>query len=347
MVKGAPRWTLGQIAEIVQGELEGPADLPIDRPVPAGHNDRRGIAFVEAAKYVDRVLASTVGAVFAPPGLELDDRPIIRVDSPRTAFFILLQLSHKPLPIHEGIHPTAIVHPSSKIHPSARVGSFAVVEQHATIGADARVYSFAYVGENCHVGDSSVLFPHVVLIQDVTLGERCIIHSGAVIGADGFGFMWDGTKRLKIPQVGGVTIGSDVEIGAITAIDRATAGETTIGNGTKLDNLIQVAHNVQMGEHGVVAALTGISGSARIGDRATIAGQVAIIQGIEICDDVALAGRSGVVDNITKAGEYFGAPAKPAREGMRMLIAQAKVPELAERIRRLEREVEELKKVAG
>jgi UDP-3-O-[3-hydroxymyristoyl] glucosamine N-acyltransferase len=213
-----------------------------------------------------------------------------------------------------------------------------VVEQGAEIGTGSRIYSFAYVGENCRLGEGCTLYPHSVLYQDVTLGARSIIHSGAVLGADGFGYAWDGSRRVKIPQVGAVVLGDEVEIGANTTIDRATAGATVVGTGTKLDNLVQVGHNCRIGEHTVVAGLSGISGSTKIGSRNTLAGQVATADHVTVCDDVTLAGRTGVTNDIKEPGAYFGFPARPLGEAMRSLVLVSRLQDLFARVRKLERE---------
>ncbi len=204
------------------------------------------------------------------------------------------------------------------------------------------MYPFAYIGEGCELGEGTVVYPHAVLYRDVTTGRRCRIHAGAVLGADGFGYVWDGQRRVKIPQVGRVVLGDDVEIGANSAVDRATAGETRIGSGTKLDNLVQIGHNVRIGEHTVAAAQTGVSGSTTIGNRVTIAGQVAFSDHVEVCDDVVLGGRTAVIQNIREPGEYLGFPARPLGEAMRALSLATKLPELAARLRRLEERVRDL-----
>jgi UDP-3-O-[3-hydroxymyristoyl] glucosamine N-acyltransferase len=183
-----------------------------------------------------------------------------------------------------------------------------------------------------------------VLYRDVRVGARSVIHSGAVIGADGFGFVWDGSKRLKVPQVGSVRIGDDVEVGANTCIDRATAGETVIEDGVKLDNIVQIGHNVRVGEHSAIAGMSGISGSTKIGKRVLMGGGVGTRDHVTIGDDVALGGRSNVGGDITEPGEYLGTPAAPAREAVRAMLTIHKLPELVSRIRQLEKRLAELEK---
>jgi len=225
------------------------------------------------------------------------------------------------------------------IDPSASVGAFAYVESGASIGARSRIFPFAFIGEDCEVGADVVVYPHAVLVQAVKVGDGTIIHSGAVLGADGFGFQWDGKRRLKIPQVGGLHLGDAVEIGANTCIDRATCGETVIEDGVKIDNLVQIGHNSSVKEHTVIAGHSGISGSVTIGRRNVIGGQVAMADHVELGDDIVLAGRTGVIGNLKQPGEYFGTPPMPAREGLRLLALQRRLPELFERLKELEAEV--------
>ncbi|MEX2242770.1 MAG: UDP-3-O-(3-hydroxymyristoyl)glucosamine N-acyltransferase [Fimbriimonadaceae bacterium] len=337
-------WTLGEIAALIGGELVGPADLPIARAVPAGYDDPEAVTFAESEKYLAACLASKVGAVIVKTGTPAIGRPAIFVESPRAAFGYLLARMARPLPLAPGLHAKAIVSPDSHYDASASVGAFAVIERGAKIGADCRIYPFAYVGENCILGDGCIVFPHAVLYQDVVLGARCVVHSGAVIGADGFGFVWDGDKHTKVPQVGGVVIGDDVEIGANSCIDRATCGETTVGNGTKFDNLVQIGHNVSVGTDTVLAAQVGVGGSTTIGNKVTIGGDAVVSDHIAIADEVVLGGRSAAFQDIEEAGQYFGLPPLPIATAMRVIALQARLPELFRRLKSLEDEVEALRR---
>lgn len=336
------RWTLGELAGLLGGRLDGPADLPITRPVSSHDEDPQGICFAESEPHLLRAIKGAVGALLVDNKADVGGKPAIRVESPRFAFAKLLAIASRPLPLSSGVHPLASVAETAKIAPTARIGAYAVVEAGAVVEDDARVYPFCYVGENCRIGQGTVLYPHVVLYQDVEIGSQCVLHSGCVLGADGFGFFWDGSRRRKIPQVGGVDVGDDVEVGANTTIDRATAGATRVGEGTKLDNLIQVAHNASIGKHTVVAGLSGISGSSRIGDRVVIGGGVGIKDHVTITDDVALGGRTGVEKDILEPGEYFGTPARPAAEAVRAFLLAPKLPELFSRLRALEKRLDEL-----
>lgn len=334
-----PRWTLGELAQLMGGELIGPADLPIRRPVSADTDDPLGIAFAESEKYLEAAEASGVGALLIDRELRVPNKPAIRVDQPRLAFFMLLKLTERPLPSSKGIHQTAVVSPDAFIDETASVGAYAVIEAGAVVGARAKVFPHCYVGENCKIGAGTILYPNVVVYQDVEIGQDCIVHSGVVIAADGFGFVWDGSQRIKVPQVGGVVIGDRVELGANTTVDRATAGETTIGDGTKIDNLVQVAHNNHIGDHVVIAGCTGLAGSVEIGDRCVIGGQVGFRDHTKLGDDVHIAGRSAIEKDILEPGQYFGVPALPAMEAIRIYKVNQKLPEVWSRLRDLEKKV--------
>lgn len=337
-------WTLAEIAELLGGELRGPGDVRVLRPVPSDSQDPNGITFAEDAEHLALAEKSAAAAVIVAKDCAECAKPTIVVSSPRQAFGLLLSMCQRPLPLNAGIHPTAVVHPGAMVSSSAQVGAFCVIEDGASIAEDACIHPFCYVGQGCSVGRETVLYPHVVLVQDVCIGAMCIIHSGAVIGADGFGFYQSEGRRVKVPQVGSVIVEDDVEIGANSCIDRATAGDTIIGRGTKIDNLVQIGHNTKVGEDGVIAGQTGISGSCRIGDRVTIGGQVAIADHTTLGDDVTLAGRSGVVKDLERAGEYYGFPAAPIKEAMRSALLIAKLPALQAKIRSLEKRLDDLER---
>ncbi|MBI3721231.1 MAG: UDP-3-O-(3-hydroxymyristoyl)glucosamine N-acyltransferase, partial [Fimbriimonas ginsengisoli] len=241
-----PPWTLAEVAALIGGRLVSGGDFSVRRLVPADSDDPNGLAFVEGESYLRRAEASKVGALLVGDGIS-SAKPHVQVDSPRRAFRKLTDACRREPRLNPGVHPSAVVDPSAQLHPSARIGPFAVVESGASVGARSRVCAFAYIGDDCRVGEDCLIYPHAVLVQDVRLGDRVIVHAGAVLGADGFGFEWDGTGQRKIAQVGGVVVGNDAEIGALSAVDRATVGDTLLGDGVKLDNLVQIAHNVRIG----------------------------------------------------------------------------------------------------
>lgn len=337
MAKDLPGWTLGELADLLDGELAGPADFRVRRLVPAGESDPEGLTFAGSPEYLAKAAATEIGAVLISRTMEPDGVRAVRVDDPKAAFGRLLQEAKRKLPLESGVHPSAVVHPDAQVDPTASIGPGAVVDAGAVIGPRVRVHAHAYIGEMCMVGEDSVLYPNCVLVQDVRMGARCTIHSGAVLGGDGFGYLFDGERRIKVPQIGGVRIGDDVEIGANSCIDRATMGDTVIGDGVKIDNLVQVGHNVEIGDHSVLTGMVGIGGSSRLGKRVVVGANAGISDHVTIGDDVQLGGRSGVASDITEPGEYFGQPAQPKREAIRTFLLLPRLPEIWNRLRKLER----------
>lgn len=318
------------------GELSGDPATVITRPVEAGSNEPHGITFAEGAKYYERVRGSGVGAVIVPPDAPDLDGATIRVEAPRAAFSLLLHRAKQPLPIPPGIHPTAIVD-GATIAPDANIGPYVVFAPGAVVESGASVHAFCYVGPRCVVGAGSVLYPHVVLVEDVVLGRGCTLFPGVVLGADGFGYVWTGSEHAAIPQVGGVRLADHVDIGANTTIDRATVGDTLLGTGVKVDNLVQIAHNVKIGPYTVIASQVGLAGSAQIGAGVLMGGQAAVADHATVGDRVILAGRSGVMKAVQEPGEYFGLPATPIREAMRQMALMRKLPDLLARLEALEK----------
>ncbi len=333
-------WTLGDLAALIGGRLDGPHEFWVRRPVRADSIDPEGIAFAERQEFADR--ATGVGALVVSEGVNVMGKPAIRVENPRLAFGKILHLAQRPIPLMEGIHPAAQIDSRAWIDRTASIGPFVVVEQGARVGPRVKVHAGVYIGEACEIGEGTTIYPGAVLVQDVRVGARCVLHSNCVLGADGFGFLWDGKARVKIPQVGGILLGDDVEVGAGTCIDRSTCGETVIQSGTKLDNMVQIGHNCTIGEAGVIAAHTSVAGSVKIGDRVVIGGQSAIAGHLSVGDDIALGGRTGVMQDVELPGEYFGTPAQPVRESLRQMLALRELPALLKRVKSLEAKVAQL-----
>lgn len=283
-----------------------------------------------------------MGAVIVPLSVTNFPKPILRHASPRQAFGKLLQLYNRPYRSEKGIHPAAIVHPTAKIDPTASIGPYVVVEPGCTVAENAVVMPFCYLGEDCHLGENSILLPHAVLLRDVTIGRHCEIGPGAILGHAGFGYYWDGAKQVHVPQVGGVVLEDHVDVGALTAIDRATADDTYVGEGNKFDNLVQIAHNVKIGKHGVFASQVGIAGSSKIGDRLMAGGQSGFADHVTVADNVTITGRAGVMGTISEPGYYGGAPCMPIRQYHRVTAISADLPNVMKRLKALEKKVQEL-----
>lgn len=333
--------TLEQIATRIGGKLEGPADLFISRLTSIETADSDGITFAEKPSFVELVKGK-VAALLLPEDLDSLGIPCIRVSNPRLSFLSLLKTVHRPWRLNPGISNQAAIDIESQISDRAEVGAFAVVEKGAIIESGAKIYPFAYIGENCYVGENSIVGPHAVLVESVVIGKNCIIQPGAILGGDGFGYFWDGTKHQKIPQVGRIEVGDFVEIGALSAVDRATSGATSIGNGSKLDNFVQIAHNCIIGEDVVIASHVGIAGTSEIGDRCVFGGQSGVGDHVKVASDVTIAGRGGVPSDIPVSGQYYGMPAQPIGAAMRSVVLYQKLPELAQRLRETESRLKDL-----
>lgn len=327
-------WTLAELAPLLGADVGTSPDFVVTGPAPLDSDAPHGLAYCQGPKQARAAARHAVGALILPPDL-VADRPSLTAENPKAAFARFLALCRRPLPLGRGIHPTAVVDPAASVDAEASIGPYAVVERGARIAAGVRVFPFCYVGENCVIGPDTVLYPHVVLYQDVHVGARCVVHAHAVLGADGFGFMWDGSRQVKIEQVGSVWIGDDVEIGAGSTIDRATSGTTAVDTNTKIDNLVQIGHNAEVGAHTLICGQAGVAGSSVLGQRVVMAGQSAVVDHVTVADDVILAARAGATRNITKAGTYHGMPARV--DGPRISAALAELPRLRDRIHELER----------
>lgn len=336
-------WTLGELALKLNGRVRGSETVTIARPVPAGSQDPEGMTFAESEKYLSQVLESTVGAVIVSEDAPEFDKPALLVTHPRLAFLQFLSMAERPLTLPSGIHPSAVIDPRASVSESAKIGPYVVVGEDAVIGDDVQVMALSFIGPRCQIGARSRVMPNAVLVQDVLIGENTIVHSGAVLGADGFGFVWDGTKQVKVPQVGAVSIGSHVEIGANSTVDRATSGETQISDDVKIDDLVHIGHNSRVGAHTVLAGQVGMSGSVIVGERVIAGGQVAFADHVTVGNDIVLAGRTGLMSDLLEPGEYFGVPPTPLKQALRLLALQRKLPELVDRIKALEAELESLK----
>ena len=335
-------WTLGNLAEILGAELVGASDFIITAPASADSDNPTGLAFAEGDDYLAEAISSKVGAVIVPMTTEGFPKPHLRHSNPRMAFGQLLAMFEKPFRQAKGIHPTAVVASDCQIDEDASIGALVVIEKGSVVAKGAVVMPFSYIGENCVIGSNTTILPHSVLLRNITIGSDCEIGPGAVLGHAGFGYYWNGSKQVRVPQVGDVVVGDAVDFGALTAVDRATAGTTTIGDGNKIDNLVQIAHNVKIGPHGVFASQVGIAGSASIGARHTAGGQTGYADHVKVTDGVTLAGRSGVMGTIDEPGVYGGAPSMPMRQFRRVTVIHEDLPNLVKRLRALEKKVQEL-----
>ena len=330
-----PKLTLAEIVAKLGGEAVGEVSAPLTGVATLDSAGPGEIAFLANPKYRGRLATTRAGAVILGPGdRDAGKMPRIVSENPYAYYARTVALFHPERKANPGVHPTAQVATGARVAASAEVGAFAVVGADATVGEDAVVGAHCVIGEGVSIGAGTRLHPRVTIYERCTLGERCLVHSGVVIGADGFGMARESGRWLKIPQVGAVRVGNDVEIGANTAIDRGALDDTVIEDGVKLDNLIQVGHNCVIGAHTVIAGCTGIAGSVTIGRDCMIGGGVGIIGHLTVCDGVTISGFAFITKSITEPGTYTsGMPAMPHAEWLRNAAQLRHLDELARRLK--------------
>ena len=334
---------LAKIAELVNGIVDGDDSILISGLGKIEDAQPGQITFISNPRYQKFLETTQASAVLVGKDFPPVSKTVVRTENSYFAFLKLLKFFYPPLEIIElGIHPSAVIHETAKIGEKVRIGASVVIGKKSVIGDKTTIYPGVVIGPDVVVGNNTVLHANVVLREQVTIGNNVILHSGVIIGSDGFGFAREGELYHKIPQVGNVIIEDDVEIGANCTVDRATLGSTIIRKGVKLDNLIQVAHNVEIGENTVIAAQTGISGSTKLGKNVIIGGQVGFVGHIEIGDGVKVGAQSGVSKNLPPNSVYFGYPAKPIMQAKREEAAFRKLPDLLKRVSALEAKLENM-----
>lgn len=345
--------TVGDIAKLLGAELIGDA-----RTLISGVSGLDGalpgtIAFIEHESLLETALDSSVSAIIAPASISekvsgpqrkkgLAGKPVVLIVNPRLAFAKVMEYL-QPLDLPEvGIHPSAIIEPDAHIGEGVTIREGCYVGHHAHIGNGVVLYPHVVIGNGAQIGDASIVFPSVVINHHVQIGERVRIHSGSVIGGDGFGYVLDDGKHHKVPQIGTVIIGDDVEIGANVCIDRAMLGATRIGSGTKIDNLVQIAHNVQIGRNVILCGHVGLSGSVIIEDNVVIAGQVGVRDHIKVGKGAIVGAQTGIMSNVAPGDFVLGSPAISQREFMKQEAAKRKLPDTIRAVRQLEKQVQAL-----
>jgi UDP-3-O-[3-hydroxymyristoyl] glucosamine N-acyltransferase len=334
--------TLGQLAEFLGATLRGPADKQITGLATLQEAGPDQVSFLANPQY-RKFLATTHAAavLLKPTDAEGYAADALLVPDPYLAYARISHLFDPKPKAAVGVHPTAVVAADAFVDPAASVGAYAVIESGARIAAGVTIGAHCFIGARSVIGEGGWLAPRVTLYHDVRIGQRVVIQSGAVLGGEGFGFANEKGVWQKIAQIGGVTIGDDVEIGVNTAIDRGAMDDTRIGNGVKLDNQIQIAHNVQIGDHTAMAACVGISGSAKIGKHCMLAGGVGLVGHIEICDGVFVTGMTMVTRSITEPGSYSsGTAMQPAAEWRKSAARMRHLDDMARRLQHLEKIVE-------
>lgn len=334
--------TAGEVASRVGARVVGDAARSLTGVAPIEAAETVHLAFLANPKYAGHLATTRAGAVIVAPAhlpADLAGRTFLVADDPYLAFALALGIFHPPRRAAPGVHPTAWVEQSAVLGDGVTVGSQAVVGARCRVGAGAWLVSGVHLGEDVEVGEGTTLHPHVAVYDGCRIGSRVIVHAGTVIGSDGFGFARTPKGAVKVPQVGRVVVEDDVEIGANCAIDRATLGETRIGRGVKIDNLVQIAHNVQVGPGSVIVAQAGVSGSTKIGRGVTIAGQAGIVGHVEIGDGAVVTAKTGVSNNVPAGQVVSGSPHRPHAEWRRIVAVTADLPGLRRRVKALERRV--------
>jgi UDP-3-O-[3-hydroxymyristoyl] glucosamine N-acyltransferase len=309
-----PGVSIGEIVDFVGGEFTGSRDTPIRSVAPLASANGNQLTFLSNRKYAAELAATKAGAILVPKTLDGADPRWIRVDDPYFALAKIMTrwFSNRPMP--KGVSPKAVVADSAKLGDNLALGHFAIIGDNVVIGNNVTIFQNVSIEAGSVIGDDCIIYPSVVIYDGTRIGHRCIIHSGVVIGSDGYGFATHGGKHHKIPQIGIVRIEDDVEIGAGSTIDRAALGETVIGEGTKIDNLVQIAHNVKVGRHCLLVAQVGIAGSTELGEFVTVAGQSGFSGHLKIGDRVQVAAKSAVLADVPDDAKVMGIPAVPFRE---------------------------------
>jgi UDP-3-O-[3-hydroxymyristoyl] glucosamine N-acyltransferase len=338
---------LADLAAAAGAAIEGDGDLRIDRVAAVEDSGPNSLTFAVDERWLDKALASPAAAVIAPHsarGIDRRGKTMLFADDVRAALAAVLALFAPPIPSGEFTHASAVIGAHVLRGADCWIGAHAAIDDGARLGDGAIISAGAYVGRNAHIGARTLLHPRAIVLADCVVGDDCILNAGCVIGSDGFGFVRVGVEQIKIPQIGNVVIGDRVEVGACACIDRAVTGSTVIGSGTKIDNLVQVGHNVTIGEHCTLCGQVGIAGSAKLGEGVTAAGQAGISGHIDVGAYSLILAQAGVTHSIPPRSKVSGFPAQPHRATMEQQVLLRKLPKLAEQMRALTDAVEELRK---
>jgi UDP-3-O-[3-hydroxymyristoyl] glucosamine N-acyltransferase len=332
--------TVRQLAELVQGTVLGDGDLAIATARPLGEAQAGDITFIEHERNQGHLHQCAASAAVVPPPVQANGKTLIQVKDPLGAFVTIVRhFQGWSEPVPSGIDPKACVHATASIGPDASIFPFAVIGAGTIIGARCRIHSGVVIGSNCKIGDDVILYPNCVLYDGIILGHRVIVHGNAVLGADGFGFRLHDGKHVKVPQLGHVEIGDDVEIGACSAIDRGTFQATRVDAGTKIDNLVQIGHNCHIGKHNLLVGQVGIAGSCSTGEYVVMAGQVGIADHLHIGAGTVIGAQAGVTRDVPPGQRMLGTPANPEGEQKRALITLGKLPEMRRDLRKIKQQL--------
>ena len=335
---------LKELAEWVGGKIIGDGEVEIFGVASIDEAKIGEITFIANPKYLAKISVTNASAIIVSPEITRAEKPLLCVSNPQLAFAKVVGFFSSQPYQPKGVDPHAWVSPTAQLGRDLTIYPFVYIGDGCRIGDRVTLYPGVSIGEDSSIGEESVIYPNVSIYPKAIIGKRVILHSGVVVGSDGFGYVKDGRKNVKIPQVGTVEIEDDVEIGANTTIDRAALGKTIIRRGVKIDNLVQVAHNVLIGEDSIIVAQVGISGTTKIGRNVVLAGQVGIVDHVEIGDNVMVGAQSGVPYDLAPNQGYTGSPALPHREFLRTITVFPKLPEMRKTLLDIEKRLKELEK---
>lgn len=339
---GAAAVSASEIARLVDGTLAGPSDPELTGVAPLEHAGPQQLSFLASPKYLGYLQPARAGAVIVARDLAdqvPEDRTRIVVDNVYLALARAIERLHPETEEEPGIHPTAVIGAGARIGDGVTIGPYVVLGRDVELGDRVRIGAHCHVGDRCVLGSEVRLLSNVTLYRRTRIGARSVIHAGVRIGVDGFGYVHDGTEHRRVPQAGDVVIGEDVDIGANTTIDRGSVGSTVIGNGVKIDNLVQVAHNVRIGDQAIIVAQVGIAGSTQIGRRATLAGQAGLGGHLKVGEGATVAAQAGVFGDVPAGEVWSGYPARPHKDALKAQAGLFRLQGLMKRLRALERAV--------
>lgn len=332
-----PKYPLGELAGVIEARLEGDPAVEVCGVASLEDAGPTDLAFLADPRYIQAARASAAGALIAGKDYRPNGQNVLRSDNPRLTFARAAALLAPAVPTDPGVADTAVIHPSTRVPDDAAIGPHAVIGADVVLGARTVIGAGTIIEDGVVIGEGTRLFPRVTVHSGTRLGSRCVIQSGSVLGSDGFGYATDASGRHhSVPQRGGLILGDDVEVGANVTIDRGSAGNTTIEDGTKIDNLVHIAHNVRIGKCAIIVAQVGLAGSVSVGDGAVLGGQAGIVGHVKIGDRARIGGQAGVIGDVPAEAEYSGYPARPHREQMRAHAFFGRLPELFQRLRAIE-----------
>ncbi len=336
-----------QIAGVLQGEVVGDASATVSTFAKIEEGMPGALSFLGNAKYAHYIYDTESSIILVTRDFQPEKEvkaTLIRVDNPYEALATLMQMVEQAKPKKQGIHPTAVVAETATLSEDVYVGPYAVIGEGSSVGAGSMIHPHVCVGDGVKIGEGCVLYPHSTVYDGCIMGDRCVLHAGSVLGADGFGFAPTADGYDKIPQIGIAQLEDDVDLGANACVDRATMGRTIVRKGVKLDNMVQIAHNCEVGAHTVMSAQVGVAGTTKIGEWCMFGGQVGLAGHLEIGDKVQIGAQSGIPGNVKSESQVMGSPAMPIKDFFRASAVIKTLPEMRRTVNRLEKEIEALKK---